>query len=345
MDQINKYIYNPLFLKWVYESDGSTDEYWDYYLEENPGEKPIIIALKDELKLFRIKKHSISQDQKSKLAQKIAAQIKEKKRSYGISTFSSSMMKYAAVFILAIALGFLLFYLKHDQYHPDSYVESYTTAIAENGQISKLILPDSSVVWLNSGTQIKYSTDFAKKRREISLEGQAFFQVKTNAKMPFKVFCRDIEVHVLGTCFNVNAYPEDQEVKVILETGKVELLKSSDNNFKYILEPGQKLTYNSVSDEVIIRKVELDRYVNWKDNILIFRKDPMSEVVPVLQRKYNIDLEMDIPNLDSYLFTATITDESLNEIIKSIAFTCRADFKIIKNPDKKTKVIITKNNN
>lgn len=343
MDQINKYIYNPLFLKWVYESDENTDEYWNYYLEENPGEKQILMTLKDELKLFRIKKHKISQDEKSRLAQKIVAQIKEKKRSYTIFTLSRSIMKYAAVFIFAVAVGFLLFYLKNDQYRPDTYPESYTTAIAENGQISKLILPDSSVVWLNSGTQIKYSTDFAKKRREISLKGQAFFQVKTNERMPFKVFCRDIEVRALGTRFNVNAYPEEKEVKVILETGKVELLKSSDSKFKYILEPGQKLTYNSVSDEIIIRKVEMDRYVNWKDNILIFRKDPMSEVVPVLQRKYNIDLEVDIPNLDSYLFTATITDESLNEIIKSIAFTCRADFKIIKSPDKKTKVVIANN--
>ena len=129
----------------------------------------------------------------------------------------------------------------------------------------------------------------------------------------------------------------------MLETGKVELLKPSDSKFKYRLDPGQKLIYNRVSDDVIIREVELDRYVKWKDGILIFRKDPMSEVVPVLQRKYNIDLEMDIPNLDNYLFTATTTDESLNEIIKSIAFTCRADFKIIKNLDKKTKVVIANN--
>jgi len=343
MDQINKYIYNPLFLKWVYESDENTEEYWNYYLEENPGEKQIILTLKDELKLFRIKKHKISQEHKSKLAQRIAAQIREEKHPRTISTFGSSMMKYAAVFILAIAISSLFFYLKQNRPHSDLEVESYTTAIAENGQISKLILPDSSVVWLNSGTQIKYPTDFARKKREISLEGQAFFQVRKNTEMPFKVFCRDVEVRVLGTCFNINAYSGEQEVEVVLETGKVELLKPSDSKFKYRLDPGQKLIYNRVSDDVIIREVELDRYVKWKDGILIFRKDPMSEVVPVLQRKYNIDLEMDIPNLDSYLFTATITDESLNEIIKSIAFTCRADFKIIKNLDKKTKVVIANN--
>ncbi|MGV8133682.1 MAG: FecR family protein [Mangrovibacterium sp.] len=301
------------------------------------------MTLKDELKLFRIKKYKISQEHKSKLAQRIAAQIREEKRPRTISIFGSSMMKYAAVFILAVAISSLFFYIKQNGPHPDLDVESYTTAIAENGQISKLILPDSSVVWLNSGTQIKYPTDFARKKREISLEGQAFFQVKRNTEMPFKIFCRDVEVRVLGTSFNIDAYPEEREIKVVLETGKVELLKSSDNKFKYRLDPGQRLIYNRVSDDVAIREVELDRYVKWKDGILIFRKDPMSEVVPVLQRKYNIDLEMAIPNLDNYLFTATITDEPLSEIIKSIAFTCRANFKIIKDADKKTKVIIANN--
>ena len=344
MDQIKKYIYNPLFLKWVYESDENTEEYWNYYLEENPEKKQMVMTLKDELKLFRIKKHKISQEHKSKLAQRIAAQIKREKRSSAISAYRNAIMKYAAVFILAIAVSSLFFYLKQNGPRPDLNVESYTTAIAENGQISKLILPDSSVVWLNSGTQIKYPTDFAIKKRDVFLDGQAFFQIKRNTQMPFKVFCRDVEVRVLGTCFNINAYPEEQEIKVVLESGKVELLKSSDNQFKYTLEPGQKLTYNHVSDDVIIREVELDRYVKWKEGVLIFRKDPMPEVVPVLQRKYNIDLEMDVPDLDNYLFTATITDESLNEIVKSIAFTCRADFKIIKNADKKTKVIITNNN-
>ncbi|MDD4192106.1 MAG: FecR domain-containing protein [Mangrovibacterium sp.] len=344
MDQIKKYIYHPLFLKWVYESDEHTEEYWNDYLEENPEEKQMIMTLKDELKLFRLRKHKISQEHKSRLAQRIAVQLKREKRSRVISAYRNAIMKYAAVFILAVAVSSLFFYSKQNRPRPDSNVVSYTTAIAENGQISKLILPDSSVVWLNSGTQIKYPTDFAIERRDVFLDGQAFFQIKRNTQMPFKVFCRDVEVRVLGTSFNINAYPEEQEVKVVLETGKVELMKSSGSQTKYTLEPGQKLTYHRVSDHVIVREVELDRYVKWKDGVLIFRKDPMSEVVPVLQRKYNIDLEMNVPSLDKYLFTATITDESLNEIIKSIAFTCRADFKIIKNADKKTKVIITNNN-
>ncbi len=343
MDQINKYIHNPLFLKWVYESDESTNEYWDYYLDKNPEEKQIITRLKDELKFFRIKKHKIAQEQKSKLAQRIATQIKREKRFHIASIYTVSILKYVAVFIFAIAISSLFFYLRQNEPYGDLRAESYTTAIAENGQISKLILPDSSVVWLNSGTQIKYPTDFARTKREILLDGQAFFQVKKNKQMPFKVFCKDIEVRVLGTRFNVNSYPEEQDVKIVLETGAVELLKPANENFSYLLNPGQKLIYNSGSDDVVIlQEVELDRYVKWKDGILIFREDPISEVIPVLQRKYNIDLEMDIPNMDSYLFTATLTDETINEIVKSIAFTCHADYKIIKGGPKKSKVILTK---
>lgn len=342
MDQIRKYVDNPLFLKWVYDSDNNIDEYWNYYLLKNPTEKQILVTLKDDLKLFKIKTYKLNHEQKTRLLQKIETRIKREKHPHFVSIFVSQIFKYAAVFVIAIAISSIFFYLTENWAHSDSSVESYTTAIAENGQISKLILPDSSIVWLNSGTQIKYSTDFAKTTREIFLDGQAFFQVKKSSQMPFRVFCKDIEVRVLGTRFNVSSYPEEKDVKVVLETGKIELLKPALKEFKYTLDPGQKLVYKSSSGIVNIWKVELDSYVRWKDGVLIFREDPMSEVMPVLQRKYNIDLEMNIQNLDSYLFTATLTDETLAEAMKSIAFTCQADYKIIRNANKKTKVILTK---
>ncbi|WP_159520525.1 FecR family protein [Sunxiuqinia indica] len=342
MKGIEKYIDNPLFIKWVYEPSDDISEYWDFYFGKNPDEKIIITALRDELRLFQITNHKISAEQKKLLADKIAKRIKKDRKKYNLRFLGSPALKYAAIFLLAICISGLFFYQK---FNPAKDLESganFTTAIAENGQISKLILPDSTVIWLNSGTEVKYPTDFAVKKREIYLEGQAFFQVTKNKKMPLSVFCGGLEVKVLGTQFDVNAYPGQKNIEVVLESGKVKLLKPEETGFDYDLFPGQKAHYAISSGTVSMRQVELDRFLKWKEGFLIFRDEPMLDVIPILQRKYDIQIEVENSAIFNSLFTATIKDEPFEDILKSIAFTCSVNYKIIKGDDEnKTKVLLT----
>ena len=105
-------------------------------------------------------------------------------------------------------------------------------------------MPDSSIVWLNSGTTLTYRDNFSEHRREVILNGEAFFKVAHNDKLPFDVCCNDVVISVLGTEFDVNAYPESGKVSVALESGKVVLSHNRIESFNYTLKPGELATYD-----------------------------------------------------------------------------------------------------
>ena len=256
---------------------------------------------------------------------------------------SYSVLKYAAVFILAIGISSLFFYSQSHFFSPQRLEIHYTTVFADNGQISKILLPDSSVVWLNSGTKITYNTNFAVNNREIKLVGQAFFKAAKNKKIPLKVFCNNIEIKVLGTRFDVCAYPNDKNINVVLESGKVEILNPKIKSFSYELNPGEMAQYDTLSGNVSMKKVNLERFTSWKDGILIFRDDPMSDVLVKLKRRYDLDIEVGNSDIYKSVFTATIKNESLEDIFKSIGFSCSVRYKIIRgeNLNTRTKVILT----
>lgn len=342
MEEISKYIDNSLFIKWVYEPTDDLNAYWKYYLEKNPAESVIITSLKKELSLFRISNEKPNQDQKRMLAEKIYKRMQTERRKSSLRLIVRPTLKYAAVFFIALALSSLLFYNVWQQNQVMVSNPHFTTAITENGQISKLILPDSSVVWLNSGTELKYPTDFGVNKREIHLTGQAFFQVTKNSKMPLKVFCGELEVKVLGTKFDVCGYPDEKNINVVLESGKVQLLKPDDKNFEQVMAPGQNAQYDISTGNIKVREVDTDRFLKWKEGILIFRDDLMSDVIPRLQRKYNIKVEVDDPQIYKSLFTATIKDEVLDEIFKSIGFACSVKYKIVNDGEQGKKVLLSR---
>jgi ferric-dicitrate binding protein FerR (iron transport regulator) len=252
-------------------------------------------------------------------------------------------LKYAAVFLLLAGVFSVFFYLRSDRTIPGKSSTKYTSVIADNGQISKVILPDSSVVWLNSGTKITYNSGFAIGNRDIDLVGQAFFAVRKNEELPLKVFCNNLEVKVTGTRFDVSAYSEDKNISVVLESGKVELSDSKVKSFRYDMKAGEMVLYDTLSKKIDVKDVDTQNFTSWKEGVLIFRDDPMDQVIGKLKRRYDIDIEVVNPDIYKSLFTATIKNETLEEIFKSVSFACSVHYQIIrdKNMKARTKVILS----
>jgi transmembrane sensor len=263
--------------------------------------------------------------------------LKPKRKTIGLLP---SFLKYAAVFVLAIGISSLFDYFRSDKINP-SAAPGVNTVIAENGHLSKVILPDSSVVWLNAGTRITYRNDFAAGNREVTLRGQAFFKVTKNEKIPLKVFCGDLQIKVMGTQFDVSAYPEDKSIRVFLETGKVEILHPTALSSPYHLNPGEMAEYDKQYENITKSKPDPGKFVSWKEGILVFRDDPMEEVIPKLQRYYNINIEVNSPSIYQSVFTATLKGETLEEVFKSISFACSVRAQIIKGADLNTKTRVT----
>lgn len=254
--------------------------------------------------------------------------------------------KAAAVFFFLVGCAGVVAFLSFEQKPSvgDIAQALYTSVSTAGGQRSRIILPDSSVVWLDAETTLSYNTDFAAKRRDVRLSGQAFFEVTPNKKIPFCVHVNDFHVKVRGTRFDVSAFPGDQTIDVILEAGTVELLNDADQSFSHILKAGEKAAFDTGTGKAVVEKVDVYRYISWKDGMLIFKDTPMNKVLEKVARWYNIQIEVKDSRINSLLFNATIINEDVDEIFDLIAYTCAVDYRILpsKVPGIPVKVILTK---
>lgn len=250
--------------------------------------------------------------------------------------------KVAAIFFFVVGCGGILAYLIKDGNGPSAINETYTTVSTTNGQNSKVVLPDSSVVWINSGTTLSYNTNFAVTDRKIKLKGQAFFQIARNEQMPLVVSCNEINVRVLGTRFDVSAYPEDKNINVVLESGSVEILQAKNQSVIQKLKPGEKAEFDAERHDLSVSEVDCHDYTSWKDGILVFVNEPMENVLKKLKRWYNIDIEVKNPKVSKLIFNATIVNESVEDIFDLMRFSCSISYTIIpsRNPEIPVKVII-----
>ncbi len=224
------------------------------------------------------------------------------------------VLRYAAVFIFAFGLSWLVHSLLTDKVIPQLIADQIQTIEVPYGSKTRIVLPDSSVVTLNSGSSLKYSASgFNSDNRSVSLSGEGFFSVNTDSTRPFYVTTPGIKVKVLGTTFNLKAYPDEFIEEATLIEGKVEIYASNDLNEEgkpVILNPNQNAIFSksaeivkpvdaSINDKpeiapVKLRTIELqltseiEQTIAWKDNTLIFDNEPFSSLSVKLERWYDV---------------------------------------------------------
>lgn len=246
-----------------------------------------------------------------------------------VRSINQRLMRVAAVLILLIAVGSVLYIFtdidKKLQFNKITYIEK----VNPKGQRSKIILPDNSVVWLNADSKIQYAEDFLKQeKRLLKLTGEAYFDVSHNPKKPFTIQIDEINVNVLGTRFNVRAYPEYSNIQTTLLQGRVSLLNKSNNQVSY-LEPGDMGVYQKEGKSILVRRqVDVDKMIAWKEGKLIFDNDPFTYIAAELERWYDIDIKIDEDLKGKYRYTMTITDESIQEVCNLIQETTPVDVRI-----------------
>ena len=222
-----------------------------------------------------------------------------------------NLFRYAAIFILLISIPTIIYLF---QFKSNNQQLTYTTIVANFGQISKVILPDSTTIWVNSGSTLKYNNQFSSTNRDIELIGEAYFKVTKNKKLPLIVKSGDLNVKVLGTEFCVSAYPEEKNIQVILEKGKVRLSSITNSNFKYEIKPGEMANFNKEKNELNISNVNTNLYTSWKDGIINIYNLTLSELVNKLEKRYNQKFLVDEKIKDLH-YTFTIKNENLSSVL------------------------------
>lgn len=210
-----------------------------------------------------------------------------------------------------------------DQNAPDNQSYSFTTP---KGNSYQMKLHDGTVVWLNSASTLKIEPGFNRNNRKVSLEGEAYFRVASDRKLPFHVSAQGAVVKVLGTQFNVRAYPQEKRVQTALEEGSVEM----NYDEKYAkLRPGQLASYNLEGGKAIeVKAVDLSTVLSWKEGYFRFDDQGIEEVLNTLKNWYSIN-DIVYRYLPKEKFTGSIARKSkLSDVLRGLEVISDIKFKI-----------------
>jgi transmembrane sensor len=233
--------------------------------------------------------------------------------------------RFAAIILLPLlAVG--IFYLISGKVRNGK--PSVVEVIAPMGARIHTQLPDGSQGWLNSGSVLTYSIPFEK--RDVRVEGEAFFDVQTDSLHPFIVKGKHGSVRVLGTRFNVRMWSDEELIEVVLERGKVEL-KPDGSEKVFEMSPGEMLVYNSGKGTLSRKKVDAKLYSAWIEGKLMLRGKTMQELAREISRWFSVDVEVEDKSLKEYTFRATFENEKLEEVLRLLKMTSPIEYEIIDN--------------
>lgn len=254
----------------------------------------------------------------------------------------------AVLFIAATELGCMLY----RQFFPprqaavllsEIAVPDTMLFIANRGSLASATLPDGTIVRLNAGSSLIYTTDYGRKERPVSLIGEAFFQVRTDSEKPFVVHAGNLSIVATGTTFNVKAYPEERFVTTTLETGAVHVrgLSRRSNPFTIELKPRQTFMYYNECDTVLrtkvfnpeeselaeqvrekdipavrISDVKTQLHTSWKDPRWIVEHETLASLAEKLGRRYNVSIRFRQPEAGAYRFSGSFENETIEEIMQ-----------------------------
>jgi len=215
----------------------------------------------------------------------------------------------------------------------DNSQSVFNTVIVPYGKRTQITLSEGTKVWLNSGSKLVYPAHFADNKREVFMEGEAVFEVTPMREKPFVVNTKDFDIKVLGTVFNVSVYPDDNYSSAILETGKIEIARSTASFFskeKLEITPGSIAIFDRSQKIFEQHKVDSKKYLSWREGYLIFNSEKLGNILKKLSRYYNIemvvhDTQLKEETYSGYLDLKNSPEEVLSVICQTIMLTYTID--------------------
>jgi ferric-dicitrate binding protein FerR (iron transport regulator) len=222
-------------------------------------------------------------------------------------------LKIAAVFLVFMALSYVLVSKSFNTAEIlDSAILLTTTSIGEKKAV---VLEDGTRIILNANTILSYPKVFSGETREVTLQGEAFFNVSHDPKRPFVVHTdKGMKIRVLGTQFNVKSYSEDLNIETTLVSGKVRVVEEKDQK-AVVLNPSQRATYVKNEDKLIIDNVSTENLTAWRQGKLVYDETPIRQVISDLKRTYNVSIEVRSEEIMDYNYTGVFDNLSIEQIM------------------------------
>lgn len=201
------------------------------------------------------------------------------------SSYKSRFAKIAAIILLPLLSAFLTYTFLQNK---EDDIPKLKECFASNGKLETILLPDSTLITINSGSVIIYPEEQNGKERYVYLNGEAYFEVSYDPDMPFIVKTDGLEVEVLGTKFNVSAYPDDPNITTTLEVGKVRINFAKPDLSDMILSPNEQVIYNKITNKITSSKVSGKYIAAWKGGHLLFTSATIYDILRSFEYRYGV---------------------------------------------------------
>lgn len=234
-------------------------------------------------------------------------------------------LRVAAVLLAILSIPY--FYLKFTG--PRGMEE----VLVANGEREELTLPDGTAVTLDSGSLFRYPGKFAEERREVFLDGEGYFAVRPDQEKPFLVHADGAEVRVLGTEFNVRAWPMEKRVEVVVAEGSVSFspVSAIPTDGGVTISGGQMSVLGGNGMPSPPRDVDVEKYLGWVKRELYFESVPLRQVLDQLERWYDLSIRVGDPEIESDLITVYIENKPIEDNLETIALIMNMEFEITGN--------------
>jgi len=247
-----------------------------------------------------------------------------------------NFLKIVASILFLVGVSWFIFNFSNISLNQKDIIQATKVSMqiksTTSGQKFTIFLADGTKVKLNSDSRLEYPQAFSDTSRIVHLSGEAFFDVKKDAQRPFTVISHNLITTALGTSFNINAYPGNDNIIVSLATGKVRVSNETGENIeksKIMLEPGNQAIYSNSNNA--IKKQPFDASINlaWKNGVLYFEDASWSQIVNKLERWYGVDISVaNQKSSSNKLYTGFFKEESLENVLESLSFSKNFKYKI-----------------
>jgi ferric-dicitrate binding protein FerR (iron transport regulator) len=269
---------------------------------------------------------------------KVSERISNKHNKINIFTIITRVAAILTLPLLAFTIWSLFFHKTEVQTIAQRTDEvTWQQIHSPLGMRSQIVLPDGTNMWLNAGSNVRYSIPFTGKTREIALEGEAFLDVFKNLHAPFIVNMENTKIEVIGTQFNVKSYPGTKQVEVALKEGNINFLTPNEKK-PVRLKANDYLQFDMSKNSVSLDNRDIKKYIAWHENVMILDDTPMAEVARLLEQWYGVKVILGSEEIKKYKFTTTFDNEPLFRVLELLELSSPISIKYTPGkPDKVTK--------
>ncbi len=265
--------------------------------------------------------------QMARAEKQLYKKLDEEKRKQNKILRMHRWMKYAAMIAVILVIGggsgYWLYQNGNNQH--------MMVAVANEGIVKEIILPDGTKVWLNNLATLKYPREFSEKARNVYLDGEAYFEVTKNRHKPFTVQSDAMRVRVLGTTFNFKCDKNYQIAEVTLIEGEIEV-KGNKEEGQIILAPGQRAELNKNNGRLTVKQVDAKMDAVWHDNLIPFQKADIFTISKALERFYDIKIILSPDMRADKTYSGVLKKKStIESVLKSLQNSISIDYKIVGN--------------